>query len=195
MIPSEIILADFPWPYTSFGTAKLSYETMTEQEIGDFDFGRFAAKKFVLFAWVTGPKMNLAFRCIERWCAEQDMRFIGVPYVWVKTTQAGKPIGASGPRPTLVKPLGEFVVALTNVKRGRPFPLLTESQTQWCFEEDTFQNEAHEILAPKAGIHSRKPAVVREKIVELFGDRPRIELFARERVEGWQGFGLEYPDL
>jgi hypothetical protein len=105
------------------------------------------------------------------------------------------PIKAAGPRPTLVKPLGEDVIALTNVKRNRPFPLLTGAQVQWCPEVDMIV-EADEILAPKAvrGEHSRKPAVVREKIVELLGARPRIELFARERVEGWDGWGLEYPD-
>jgi N6-adenosine-specific RNA methylase IME4 len=34
--------------------------------------------------------------------------------------------------------------------------------------------------------HSRKPSVVRNRLVELFGDIPRIELFARGKVpEGW----------
>lgn len=39
--------------------------------------------------------------------------------------------------------------------------------------------------------HSKKPNVVRERIVELFGDIPRIELFAREHVEGWDCWGNE----
>ena len=37
----------------------------------------------------------------------------------------------------------------------------------------------------------RTPAVVRERIVELCGDLPRIELFARERVEGWDAWGYD----
>jgi len=36
-----------------------------------------------------------------------------------------------------------------------------------------------------------KPDEVRNKIVELFGDLPRIELFAREKVEGWASWGNE----
>lgn len=41
--------------------------------------------------------------------------------------------------------------------------------------------------------HSRKPTVVRERIVQLMGDVPRIEMFAREAVEGWDSFGNEVP--
>ncbi len=39
--------------------------------------------------------------------------------------------------------------------------------------------------------HSKKPDVVRERIVELFGDLPRVELFARQQIEGWDSFGNE----
>ena len=39
--------------------------------------------------------------------------------------------------------------------------------------------------------HSKKPDEVRDKIVELIGDLPRIELFARNKTEGWDVFGDE----
>ena len=190
----EIIYGDFPWPYTSFGTAKLPYKCLTEEQIRDFPIMDFAAKRCVMFLWVTGPKLMIAARCFDAWCERYGLRYIGVSYKWVKTKKDGTPIKASGPRPTLVKPLGEDVLAFTTVKRGRPFPLLTEAQVQWCFEEDAIVDSC-EVLAPKPGrgAHSRKPAIVRDKIVELLGDRPRIELFARERVEGWTGWGDEYP--
>jgi len=41
--------------------------------------------------------------------------------------------------------------------------------------------------------HSQKPAEVRDKIVELMGDLPRIELFAREAAPGWDVWGNEAP--
>ena len=37
--------------------------------------------------------------------------------------------------------------------------------------------------------HSKKPDCVRDKIVELCGDLPRIELFARKKVDGWDRWG------
>jgi N6-adenosine-specific RNA methylase IME4 len=44
-------------------------------------------------------------------------------------------------------------------------------------------------LCAPPGEHSAKPPEVRERIVKLMGDLPRIELFARERTEGWDVFG------
>ena len=37
--------------------------------------------------------------------------------------------------------------------------------------------------------HSKKPDIVRTKIVELCGDIPRIELFARQKMDGWDSWG------
>ena len=39
--------------------------------------------------------------------------------------------------------------------------------------------------------HSKKPNEVRERIVKLIGDVPRIELFARQEVDGWDCWGNE----
>ena len=39
--------------------------------------------------------------------------------------------------------------------------------------------------------HSKKPDQTRNRIVELCGDIPRIELFARQRTEGWDCWGNE----
>ncbi len=39
--------------------------------------------------------------------------------------------------------------------------------------------------------YSKKPDEVRDRIVELFGDLPRIELFARQHADGWDCWGNE----
>jgi site-specific DNA-methyltransferase (adenine-specific) len=48
------------------------------------------------------------------------------------------------------------------------------------------------VMHPRIG-HSVKPPVVRERIVQLFGELPRIELFARQKTQGWEtaGFGID----
>lgn len=53
--------------------------------------------------------------------------------------------------------------------------------------------QSEQVFAPKPrrGEHSRKPAIVRDNIVQLLGDRPRVELFAREHVDGWNAWGDE----
>ena len=37
--------------------------------------------------------------------------------------------------------------------------------------------------------HSKKPNIIRKKIIQLVGDLPRIELFARTKVHGWDVWG------
>lgn len=39
--------------------------------------------------------------------------------------------------------------------------------------------------------HSAKPPEFRDHLVELLGDVPRIELFARQSAEGWDHWGNE----
>ena len=49
----------------------------------------------------------------------------------------------------------------------------------------------HQLIISPVQSHSQKPQEVREKIVELLGDLPRIELFAREKTDGWDVWGNE----
>jgi N6-adenosine-specific RNA methylase IME4 len=41
--------------------------------------------------------------------------------------------------------------------------------------------------------HSVKPPVIRDRIVQLFGNISRIELFARQKIDGWDaiGYGID----
>ena len=52
-------------------------------------------------------------------------------------------------------------------------------------------NTISSVLMTPRERHSKKPDIVRDKIVQLCGDLPRIELFARERAEGWDSWGNE----
>jgi N6-adenosine-specific RNA methylase IME4 len=44
------------------------------------------------------------------------------------------------------------------------------------------------VVAP-VGAHSAKPPEVRDRLVALLGDVPRVELFAREAAPGWVAIG------
>jgi site-specific DNA-methyltransferase (adenine-specific) len=60
-------------------------------------------------------------------------------------------------------------------------------------------NKVEQVLISKVGQHSQKPPEIRERIVQLYGDLPRVELFARSRegffpdeeYKGWDVFGAE----
>ena len=48
------------------------------------------------------------------------------------------------------------------------------------------------IEAPR-GRHSEKPKIVYEKIEKMYPQATRIELFARNRRDGWDAWGNEAP--
>ena len=52
-------------------------------------------------------------------------------------------------------------------------------------------NKVSSVIISERREHSRKPDEIRDKIVELFGDIPRIELFARQESPGWDVWGNE----
>lgn len=129
----------------------------------------------VVFMWATGPKMGEAIDLLRAW----GLYYRCVAYIWIKTAKDGHVIEGQGVRPSFVKQLDEFVIVGSTQPEGRTLPLLTESQGQ-------------NIFAPRPdGVHSRKPDEARWRIEELYGDIPRIELFARCRFPGWDAWGLE----
>ncbi len=178
----DIVLIDPPWPYygdgQKHGAAAKHYDLMTAKQINDLPVrSLFRTKDGVAFVWATAPKLDLAIDAIRAW----GLHYRGVAFVWTKTRRDGAIIGAQGVRATVTKPTSEFVLTATTKPRGRPFPLLDETVRQ-------------DVLAPK-GRHSEKPYEVHKRIERLYGDRPRIEVFARTGREGWDCWGLEAPPL
>jgi N6-adenosine-specific RNA methylase IME4 len=218
----EIMYLDPPWHRTPNGTARTPYKTMSWAELEAFDLGAWLARDAMVYCWMTGPTQLRESAVLLRWCERFGLHEAGTAYQWIKTKKpqperaeklrsivlsfastdaerrdalaefeemggvdGATPIGASGPRPKAVKQVhSDRVIALTTSKRGRVFPLLTEAQCQLIYWPK-----------PRKGEHSRKPPEVRDRIVELLGDRPRIELFARKRVPGWHSDGDELPPL
>jgi N6-adenosine-specific RNA methylase IME4 len=173
----DVVYADPPWAYygdpDKNAAAGKHYDLMESTTVQALDVRGLMSDKAALFLWATSPKMDVAIETIKAW----GLHFRGIPYVWVKTRQDGQIIGGQGVPPTFVKPTCEFVLAASTVKRGRPFPILDMAQHQV-------------VLAPR-GEHSSKPEEVRRRIEALTGPRPRIELFARGSVPGWDVWGEE----
>ena len=46
-----------------------------------------------------------------------------------------------------------------------------------------------QIIAEPRREHSRNPDITRDRIVQLLGDLPRVELFARQTPIGWDVWG------
>jgi N6-adenosine-specific RNA methylase IME4 len=175
----RVVLADPPWMY--YGdpnkpqAAGKHYAMMTTEAISALPVAAHVAKPSVCFMWATGPRLPEAIHVMREW----GFYYRGVAYVWIKTSAKGGIINGQGVRPSFVKPTTEFVLVGATTPKGRPLKLLTESQPQV-------------LLASRPGNeHSRKPAEIHKRIEELFGDVPRVELFARRRTDGWDAWGNE----
>lgn len=51
--------------------------------------------------------------------------------------------------------------------------------------------DVHQVIISHVEEHGKKPDEVRERIERLMGDVPRIELFARQKADGWDVWGNE----
>ena len=126
----------------------------------------------ICFIWATYPKLPEALALMSAW----GFQYKTVAFTWVKRNRLA---------PTWFWGMGRWTranaeIVLLGVK-GKP---------------KRMNAGVHQIIdAPIAG-HSRKPSETRDRIVQLMGPLPRIELFARGDVQGWDAFGNTptYPD-
>lgn len=173
-----VVLSDFPWSYygspTKDQAAGKHYTCMTDEEIYAFPMKSLLLLKSILFLWVTGPKLDVALKAIEKW----GLYYRGVAFDWCKTNSKGDPINGQGGRPSLIKHAGELVIWASPQKKGRPLPIKDEGMASWVFEPRP-QN-----------VHSRKPETVQDRIEKLL-DGPYLELFARRERKNWTCWGNE----
>lgn len=178
--PTEysVIYADPPWNYddkaTARGGAVLHYKTTRDTDLASMQIP--AAKDCALFMWATFPKIHDAIALMQAWGFEYKT----AAFLWVKANKKAtdSPFWGMG---NWTRANAE--VCLLGVK-GKP-QRQSKGVHQLIVEP--------EIITDPVMEHSRKPACVRDKIVELMGDVPRLEMFAREATPGWFVFGDEAP--
>jgi len=177
----DIVYVDPPWHYYGSGVkdaaAAKHYPLMSQEQLADLDVKSILTKRAAVFMWATGPRLHYAVDLIAKW----GLHYRGVAYVWVKTNKRGGIIAGQGVPPTFTKPTSELLLVATTNRTGRPFPIHDLAQAQ--------------VVLHGRGEHSEKPEIFREMIEALCGDRPRIELFARKRIHGWDAWGAEVGKL
>ena len=157
-----VILADPPWQYrsgTEFPTRDVAnhYPTMALEEICALPVSGLATGDAVLFLWVPSPKLAEATQIIAAWGFEYQ-----TSVVWVKDK-----IGMGH----YVRSQHELLLIASRGKMPHPLPKDRPSSV---------------IEAPRRE-HSRKPDEAYELIERMYPSLPKIELFARQQREGWDG--------
>jgi N6-adenosine-specific RNA methylase IME4 len=164
----NIIYVDPPWimkePHEAYGTP---YNSMSDIDIINLPISTVADKNSVLFLWTISSKLPVAVEAIKVWGFEYKT----IAFTWIKTSQK---TGMPNCR------LSSYTLSATEIcllgMKGR-LPKQSYKVRQV-------------IMSPRER-HSKKPDEVRTRIVQLCGDLPRIELFARQKTEGWDVWGNE----
>jgi N6-adenosine-specific RNA methylase IME4 len=171
----QIILADPPWSYrdkcnSGQRGAGYKYPCLDLSDLMQLPVKSIADDDCVLFMWHVAPMPLEAIKLVEAWgFTLKTMK----GFTWHKTNKLAG---------TSFIGMGNWTRANTEdcliAVKGRP-KRIDASVRQ--FIESTIRK------------HSQKPDEVRDRIVKLMGDLPRIELFARQRADGWDAWGNELP--
>ena len=170
----DVIYADPPWTYKTYSgkgkekkSAENHYACMRKEDIQALPVQGIAAKDCVLFLWVTMPCLEEGLELIRKW----GFTYKTVAFVWVKQNRISD---------SLFWGMGYWTRANAELcilaTKGHPKRAHTG---------------VHQVIMSHIEQHSKKPDETRDRIIQLMGDLPRIELFARQSPNGWDVWGNE----
>ena len=129
---------------------------MSIDELKALPVQELAVKDCALFLWVTFPMLFESQKVIQAWGVDYKT----VAFVWIKRNRKAN---------SLFWGLGSWTRANAEIcllaTRGHP---------------KRNAKNVHQVIISPVEEHSKKPEDARTRIVELMGDVPRIELFARQ---------------
>jgi N6-adenosine-specific RNA methylase IME4 len=169
------ILADPPWRFTN-RTGKMApehrrlsrYSTMTNEEIMDLPVSELCASTSHLYLWVPNALIVEGLEVMKRWGFRYKTNLI-----WYKVRKDGGPDGRG---------VGFYFRNVTELilfgVRGKSARTKAPGRRQV------------NLLATRKREHSRKPDEL-YSIIEACSPGPYLEMFARQRKEGWVNWGNE----
>lgn len=148
-------------------SAENHYPTMSLEDIKNLPINNLADKNCALFMWTTIPLLKDSFSVLDSWGFE----YKSIAFAWIKLNKKSD---------TLFWGMGHW----------------TRSNAELCIlatkgHPKRKSAKVHQVIMSHIQQHSKKPDEARERIIELIGDLPRIELFAREKKDGWDSWGNE----
>ncbi len=164
----QIIYADPPWRYDfskdNADKIEVHYPTMELSDIKNIWLNYEIGdvdENSVLYLWATAPKLLEALDVMKAWG-------------FIYKTQAVWDKGWVG-MGYWFRGQHEILLVGTKGKFSPPQPSLRESS----------------VFLEKKGKHSKKPDYFRNLISRQFPDKNKLELFARQKTEGWDVWGNE----
>lgn len=169
----KIVYADPAWVYKDKANAGNrgachKYKLTPTDDMGEIIKNIPVAKDAVCLMWCTYPQLEEGLKLMSLW----GFKFKTVAFTWVKKN----------------KKSDSFFLGMGRHTRGNPEIVLlgTKGKGVPRMNAGVRNLQIHRIAE-----HSRKPNEIRKEIIKLYGDIPRIELFAREKKEGFDVWGNE----
>ncbi|MEM0949943.1 MAG: MT-A70 family methyltransferase [Pseudomonadota bacterium] len=174
-----VIYADPPWYFKNYsakgtGRAAIShYDVMSQDELKSYPVRDYAAKDCALFLWATDPMLPQAISVMEGW----GFTYKTVAFTWVKTNKNAK----------------EKTLAENPFFTGLGY--WTRANAEICLmgtigKPKRLAKDVRRLLVSERREHSRKPDETYRRIERLVSG-PYLELFARQRQQGWDAVGKE----
>ena len=169
----NIIYADPAWTFKVYSdkgkgrSAEKHYKISSLEDMKNLNVKDITDENSILFMWATYPNLKQAFELISAWGFEYKT----VAFTWVKQN----------------KKANSFFMGLGYWTRANPEICLLATKGK----PKRISKSVRNLIISKLQEHSKKPDEIKNRIVGLCGDLPRIELFARTKTEGWDVWGNE----
>lgn len=163
----DLIMCDPPWRFKTRSakgiTAKGAggqYQTMTFDDLAALEIP--AAENCLLWLWATNPMLPQAFELLSLW----GFTFKTAGH-WAKMTRHNKQAFGTG-----------YIFRCA----GEPYLIGTKGKIKTT-------RSVRSVVIGKVREHSRKPDEAYDAAERLIPDARRLDMFARERREGWASWG------
>jgi N6-adenosine-specific RNA methylase IME4 len=167
----NIIYCDPAWYFKAYSdkgnkrSAVQHYNCMSINDIYDLPVNTICSNDCILFIWVIDPMLPEAMEVIKRW----GFKYKTVAFTWVKENKKSE----------------GYFTGLGYWTRANPEMCLLATKGK----PKRLSKAVKQLIISKRQEHSKKPDEIRNRIIQLCGDLPKIELFARQRVKGWDCWG------
>ena len=168
----KTILADPPWRFQN-STGKMApehkrlsrYPTMNLEDIKSLPVSNLCDKTAHLYLWVPNALLTEGLEVMKSW----GFKYKTVAFTWVKENKKSE----------------GYFTGLGYWTRANPEMCLLATKGK----PQRLSKAVKQLIISKRQEHSKKPDEIRDRIIQLCGDLPRIELFARQKVKGWDYWG------
>lgn len=201
----NVITLDPPWKYNSRANHKTRfrggagghYPLMTMAEIAALPVGDLAARNCALLMWCTFPYLDEQIKLFKHWGFRYRTQFL----TWIKINPKGYDLPKDDPTYRIDK---QYVLYSDGLFHSVFFGVgyYAKSNTEVLLlgmrgQVPTVSNNVSSVILAPRREHSRKPDETYSRIEGVFGNVPRIELFARHAHPGWAaaGNGIDGTDI